>query len=235
MLPRNQAKKKLNQPHFFNNSFRQFSNFNPNQMRNELTINVTKNEPRLVIYNQQKSHPGNFFPHTNPPHQHQHHQHPLPYAQSRPQTIPNFKYQNKNQSHYHSHQNSYQNSYQKNQNRYKFFNTNQTNKLKAPYNTTQYLMYDYSKRRGPLKDQQCPDEQQQFTNDWNMALNQSEQENTKFLLFNKKQDDEQMEHDGNIESNKHTHENRIGGLKKSLSDLDLASDNDYNNFYSTSV
>lgn len=38
----------------------------------------------------------------------------------------------------------------------------------APYNTTQYIMFDYSKRRN--NDQECPNEVQQFADDWNMAL-----------------------------------------------------------------
>ena len=38
----------------------------------------------------------------------------------------------------------------------------------APYNTTQYIMYDYSKRLS--KEQVCPNGQSQFSNDWNMAL-----------------------------------------------------------------
>lgn len=38
----------------------------------------------------------------------------------------------------------------------------------APYNTTQYIMFDYSKRRA--NDQECPNEVQQFADDWNMAL-----------------------------------------------------------------
>lgn len=38
----------------------------------------------------------------------------------------------------------------------------------APYNTTQYIMFDYSKRRN--NDQECPNEVQQFADDWDMAL-----------------------------------------------------------------
>lgn len=210
MLPRNQAKKKFNPPHFLNNTFRQFnSNFNNNQIRNELTINVTNNEPRLVIVNQPKVH-HNFHSH--------HHFH----TQSRPQQIQNTKYSKQ--------------SHSKGFNRYKFFN-NQTNKLKAPYNTTQYLMYDYSKRRGPLKDQQCPDEQQQFANDWNLAMNQSENEDEcKFSVCRKRNEqDESMEHDGETRQENNADNCRLNGLKKSLSDLDLTSDHELSNFFSTSI
>lgn len=206
MLPKNQAKKKFNPPHFFNNTFRQFStNFNNNQARNELTINVTKDEPRLVIVNQPKSH-------------HSFHSNHHFYTQSRPHQIQNHKYSKQN--------------HPKSFNRYKLFN-NQGNKLKAPYNTTQYLMYDYSKRRGPLKDQQCPDEQQQFANDWNMALNQSEnEEDCKFFVCRKRNEqNEPMEHDGEPSQDN----NRLNGLKKSLSDLDLTSDHELSNFFSTSI
>ena len=48
---------------------------------------------------------------------------------------------------------------------------NLATKNNAPYNTTQYIMYDYSKRRS-LKEQECPNEQQQFSDDWNRALAQ---------------------------------------------------------------
>lgn len=41
-------------------------------------------------------------------------------------------------------------------------------KKTAPYNTTQYIMHDYFKRRAI--DQECPNEQQQFSDEWNMAL-----------------------------------------------------------------
>jgi hypothetical protein len=50
------------------------------------------------------------------------------------------------------------------------FITNPSTKFRAPYNTTQYIMHDYSRRMPALKDLQCPSEQQQFSNDWNMAL-----------------------------------------------------------------
>jgi hypothetical protein len=43
-------------------------------------------------------------------------------------------------------------------------------KFRAPYNTTQYIMHDYSTRMPSLKQLTCPDEHQQFSNDWNMAL-----------------------------------------------------------------
>lgn len=98
-------------------------------------------------------------------------------------------------------------------------------------------MYDYSKRRGPLKDQQCPDEQQQFTNDWNLALNQSEnEEEPKFLVCRKRNEqDEPMEHDGEPSRQSNAENGRLNGLKKSLSDLDLTSDHELSNFFSTSI
>ena len=45
-------------------------------------------------------------------------------------------------------------------------------KFKAPFNTTQYIMHDYSCRMPALKDIKCPSELQQFSNDWDMALMQ---------------------------------------------------------------
>jgi len=38
----------------------------------------------------------------------------------------------------------------------------------APYNTTQYIMHDYLKRRSLKKDQVCPSDD--FSDDWNNAL-----------------------------------------------------------------
>lgn len=173
------------------------SNKAPQFTRNELTINLTKNEPRLVIFNnkpqinsQAQSKPIQMQP------RQQFVQQPncnynidptcikFTFNNSKPQKVNNF----------HNHRNTAQ------PNRFKFFKPNLSTqlKLKAPYNTTQYIMYDYSKRRGPLKDQECPNEQQQFTDDWNMALNQQNAaQNVNFdLLANKinnsklKEDDE---------------------------------------------
>ena len=41
-------------------------------------------------------------------------------------------------------------------------------KKTAPRNSTQYIMHDYAARRAI--DQECPNEQQQFSDEWNMAL-----------------------------------------------------------------
>jgi hypothetical protein len=38
----------------------------------------------------------------------------------------------------------------------------------APFNTTQYIMHDYTKRRSAKKDQECPSDD--FNDDWNNAL-----------------------------------------------------------------
>lgn len=46
--------------------------------------------------------------------------------------------------------------------------THSATKNSAPYNTTQYIMFDYSRRR--THDQECPTEQNSFTDEWNMAL-----------------------------------------------------------------
>lgn len=173
----------------------------------ELTVNLTNNEPRLVIFNNNNnscssnqmtsfnsSLPNNnyresnqfFTPHnTNSNKLFHHHKQPF------------------NRNHQHQQQNSTQDSMATNCN----FNTNHsinsdsyknknnnlvtgfnkhvnqryTNRFKyvkspvgtstknsAPYNTTQYIMFDYSRRR--LHDQECPNEQQMFSEEWNMAL-----------------------------------------------------------------
>lgn len=135
-------------------------------------------------------------------------------------------------------------------NRHRLININ-VNKLKAPYNTTQYLMYDYSKRRGPLKDQQCPDEQEQFTNDWNLALNQGMDEGDPSLVLlknffslnkndtvgddNNDNDDEEDDDDDEETGVHREQDSQMRLLKKSLSELDLTSENDLSNFLSTSI
>ncbi|RNA32325.1 hypothetical protein BpHYR1_012257 [Brachionus plicatilis] len=115
----------------------------------------------------------------------------------------------------------------KNKNRHRVINVN---KLRAPYNTTQYLMYDYSKRRGPLKDQVCPDEQEQFTNDWNLALNQTDENDPTLVLLRnlfsvKRTDDSQeIKRKDNLSKDQ---DGKMLMLKKSLSELDLTNENDH--------
>lgn len=129
----------------------------------------------------------------------------------------------------------YKSKLQKNKSRNRVLNVN---KLKAPYNTTQYLMYDYSKRRGPLKDQICPDEQEQFTNDWNFALNQTDKNDPTLVLLRnlfavKNTDDtDEVKRKENINKDQ---DSQMLLLKKSLSELDLTSENELSNFLSTSI
>lgn len=123
----------------------------------------------------------------------------------------------------------------KSKNRHRVINVN---KLRAPYNTTQYLMYDYSKRRGPLKDQVCPDEQEQFTNDWNLALNQTDENDPTLILlrnlFSVKKNNETQEAERNEKLIKEQ-DSQMLLLKKSLSELDLTNENELSNFLSTSI
>jgi hypothetical protein len=115
---------------------------NPNQLahilRNELTINLTKNEPRLVIYNNANKLSQNKFHASNP----------IPIQRQTSNNANNqfrFKYQNSNAN-------------------------GQSNKNNAPYNTTQYIMFDYSRRTSECQ----MNEHQQFSQEWNIALAEAE-------------------------------------------------------------
>lgn len=158
--------------HFGNGNQQYFSNgYNSdlaannlaNMLQSELTINLTKHEPRIVLFNNQN----------NNTYSHQQHQFNSLAHQAnfqKPKHMPKKKMNN-----------SYQMSplplsqsvgaqsavNQRYTSRFKYVKPANV-RTHAPYNTTQYIMYDYSKRR-PM-DQQCPNEQQQFSDDWNMTL-----------------------------------------------------------------
>lgn len=148
----------------FNNNH--FGNYNEsdiaannlaNMLHSELTINLTKHEPRMNLYNQNQS---NYSQQINP-------------LSNRSKFFQHAKKHKKNNAH---NQNIAQSlsanthtalNQQRYVNRFKY--TKPANvRNHAPYNTTQYIMYDYSKRRG--NDQEIPNEIQQFSDDWNMVL-----------------------------------------------------------------
>ncbi|CAF0799467.1 unnamed protein product [Brachionus calyciflorus] len=89
-------------------------------------------------------------------------------------------------------------------------------------------MYDYSKRRGPLKDQQLPDEQEQFTNEWNLALNHLDDENDPSLVLLKNffSLDTRLSETKPIDINSDRLDSQMIKLKKSLSELDLTCENE---------
>lgn len=155
----------------YNNQFNsdQAANNLANMLQSELTINLTKHEPRKVLYNN----------------------HTTTYSQHNMINMPN---NNNNDNNNINNNLTTNNRFQKLKNSYQPGQTTQlasqcpssgvmnqqryVNRFKyvkpanvrthAPYNTTQYIMYDYSRRRPT--DQECPNEQQQFSDDWDMAL-----------------------------------------------------------------
>ena len=145
-----------------------------NLLYHELTINLTRDEPRMVIMNK-TSHNGSQIYLTS--------------KQSAQNICPNILNNNSNHLARLSDDSngtcgasgavsravpSFANkrvSPVKNRNylsRFKYFKPAGHVRNHAPFNTTQYIMYDYSKRRHHDKD--CTNEQKQFTDDWNYAL-----------------------------------------------------------------
>jgi hypothetical protein len=164
-------------------------NFDPNNtaaaaaalahiIRNQLTINLTKDEPRLFAKTQQVSQYQNLAAFQ------------LPYQFAQLQLKNggglNTTSSSLNQGFKLNNQSRYPTS------RFKYIKPNST-KNTAPYNTTQYIMYDYSKRTP--HDQVCPNEQQQFSEEWNLALanSSSTMENSTFPLSFDDEEDE-LEH-----------------------------------------
>lgn len=156
--------------HFGNGNQQYFSNgFNSdlaannlaNMLQSELTINLTKHEPRIVLFNNQNN---NTYSHQ----QHQFnslaHQANFQKPKHMPKKMMNNSYQMSPLSQSVGAQSAVNQRYTS---RFKYVKPANV-RTHAPYNTTQYIMYDYSKRRH--MDQQCPNEQQQFSDDWNMTL-----------------------------------------------------------------
>ena len=141
-----------------------------NLLYHELTINLTRDEPRIVIMNKTSNNGSHIY---------------LTSKQSAQNICPNILNNNSNHlARLSDHSNgtrmgaapppSFANkrvSPVKNRNylsRFKYFKPAGHVRNHAPFNTTQYIMYDYSKRR--LHDKDCTNEQKQFTDDWNYAL-----------------------------------------------------------------
>lgn len=128
-----------------------------NMLHSELTINLSKTEPRMVLYNN------------------------TPYSQQQGSLNPfsnrsKFFQQPKNQKKNKKSQNHLGLSQSvgaspavnpRYMNKFKYIKPANT-RTHAPYNTTQYIMHDYSKRRA--NEQECPNEIQQFSDEWNLAL-----------------------------------------------------------------
>jgi len=163
-------------------------NFNLNMFQNsELTVNLTNNEPRLVIFNNNPSSqsfnlPNNsnklinyfnnnkFKPQSQQ--QQQHHQFQRQLSNSATTTSANleasncFK-QNITPTTVGTQQQQQQQRYSSNRFKYIKSISHSATKNSAPYNTTQYIMFDYSRRR---RDEEYPNEQKSFSDEWNMHL-----------------------------------------------------------------
>lgn len=226
-VTRNMTTRRQSQPQQMNTQQQHMMNplmFQPIQQTaptvlNDVTVNLTRDEPRLVIFNASLNNQAN---NNNKPNKNMFHfnnkfnscKYPRSrYSYKRPgYMIPNFSYLDhpfqfhpKSNQQQHSQQQPQQppmtafnpfnrpanqvrtRSYYKNlrtqlqlhqsgNSNSKFQHTSlvppqgASGKFKAPYNTTQYIMFDYSRRMPALKDLQCPSEQQQFDNDWDMAM-----------------------------------------------------------------
>ena len=221
--PQQQQQVYLNQQNHQSGSFSSTFGFNAvsslaNMFQNsELTVNLTNNEPRLVIFNNNISNNNNnamslfnaSLNHTNTSFREtnkffnnnsQKSFHHSKQQQNRQQQLPtesiaincninkntlsypfeSYNYKTKtlapsNAGYKHNpilaSNNANINS-QRYTNRFKYVKptsiTHSATKNSAPYNTTQYIMFDYSRRR--THDQECPTEQNSFTDEWNMAL-----------------------------------------------------------------
>ncbi len=187
------------QPQHYNNQFNsdQAANNLANMLQSELTINLTKHEPRKVLYNNHNTtysqHNMINMPNNNNSINNNNINNNNLIMNNRFQKLKNCNRNFKsnvsystarfNYFKYHYQKNLAYQSNQSNQlapqcpgsapvNQHRYFNRFKYVKpanvrTHAPYNTTQYIMYDYSRRR---PDQECPNEQQQFSDDWDMAL-----------------------------------------------------------------
>lgn len=159
----------------------------------ELTVNLTNNEPRLVIFNHNHTTSNNLHPNNNNNNyreskfftSHFNNNNNNTLISSTNSNTKLFHHSKQNRQHQQNDPFGISNSvpcsagFKRFNSRFKYVNhksaqassnPNATGSTKnsAPYNTTQYIMFDYSRRR--LHDQECPNEQQSFTDEWNMAL-----------------------------------------------------------------
>lgn len=133
-----------------------------NMLHSELTINLTKNEPRMVLFNNNNT--------TYSQQQQNNNINPLMSRKFFQQVKQHQKGKKNFQNNQQLMAQSVGNSapvMTRYVNRFKYIKPANT-RNHAPYNTTQYIMHDYSRRRA--NDQECPNEQQQFSDDWDMAL-----------------------------------------------------------------
>lgn len=156
----NNKQQQSNQQSFYNAELA--ANNLANMLHSELTINLTKNEPRMVLFNNNNT--------TYSQQQQNNNINPL---MSR-KFFQQVKHQKGKKNFQSNNQQSMAHSLGNNApvmtryvNRFKYIKPANT-RNHAPYNTTQYIMHDYSRRRA--NDQECPNEQQQFSDDWDMAL-----------------------------------------------------------------
>lgn len=174
-------------------------------IRSELTVNLTKEEPRLVIYNNSNNN------NNQPPKQQQQQKPQQSYPMiNRQQSLTGQHYHN-NKQQFHGHFNASNQMQQQQQHHQKFvpkfkyfkFGTAVHTKNSAPYNTTQYIMHDYTCRKPNLKKQETvaaaapnielnsglniqtlnPDSIKQFNNDWNKALAAAQSSDTSSFNF----------------------------------------------------
>ncbi len=183
-------------------------NFNLNMFQNsELTVNLTNNEPRLVIFNNNPSSQSfnlpnnsnkliNYFNNNKfKPQSQQQHQFQRQLSNSattnsanleasncnfyNKNSIDSYNYKNKNIAAFQgfkqnmtptnigTQQQQQQQRYSSNRFKYIKSISHSATKNSAPYNTTQYIMFDYSRRR---RDEEYPNEQKSFSDEWNMHL-----------------------------------------------------------------
>jgi hypothetical protein len=182
-------------------------NFNLNMFQNsELTVNLTNNEPRLVIFNNNPSSQSfnlpnnsnkliNYFNNNKfKPQSQQQHQFQRQLSNSattnsanleasncnfyNKNSIDSYNYKNKNIAAFQGFkqnmtptnigtQQQQQQRYSSNRFKYIKSISHSATKNSAPYNTTQYIMFDYSRRR---RDEEYPNEQKSFSDEWNMHL-----------------------------------------------------------------
>jgi hypothetical protein len=161
-------------------------NFNLNMFQNsELTVNLTNNEPRLVIFNNNPSSQSfnlpnnsnkliNYFNNNKFKPQSQQHQFQRQLSNSATTNSANLEasnsaFQGFKQNMTPTTVGTQQQQQRYSSNRFKYIKSisHSATKNSAPYNTTQYIMFDYSRRR---RDEEYPNEQKSFSDEWNMHL-----------------------------------------------------------------
>lgn len=174
----------------FNNNPNLNFNFNSNQqhqqLQTDLTINLTKNQPRLVVFNSNQFNPiAPLMPTGVQTRQQATNTRKNPFNGNnnfsnqfnQPQQQANVVAVSTGTHKYNTRATSA--SIPNGVNRFKFFKPskpqgatnspgNGKKKNTAPYNTTQYIMYDYNKRVSPVTATEPSLAEQQFTDDWNM-------------------------------------------------------------------